>query len=139
MKVHLPGSVKSKLQEISIKYFPKEACALLVGEKGNEKIKIQEAREAENVLKSGTAFQIDPELVVETLDELEKKKKRLVGFFHSHPKLSVFVSPRDEKFMKLWLDKVWLIAGTNDQGEITKIRAFRWTDEDYEEIEIKSD
>jgi len=137
MKIHLTESVKSTLQKISNQSFPKEASALLIGERRNEKVEIQEVKEAENVLKSRTAFQIEPELVVDTLDELEKNEEELVGFFHSHPNLSAFVSPRDEKFMKLWLDKAWLIAGTDGQGKITEIKAFSWIDEEIQELEVK--
>lgn len=139
MEVRLGESVRENIKEISKDYFPNEASALLVGGKRGERVQVKKVVEAENVLESPTTFKIEPEFVVEVLERAEEEGLELVGFFHSHPGLSAFVSARDKKFMKLWLEKIWVIAGTDEGGEVTEIKAFRRTDAEFEEIEIRRD
>ena len=127
MKVKLGKSKENKIEKISKKYFPNEGCALLTGEIRNNEINILKVIEAKNTLKSPTSFKMDPILVAEITEKLENQEnKELIGFFHSHPNLSAFVSDLDKKCMKIWPKKIWIIAGTNKKGELKDIKAFKW-------------
>lgn len=136
MEVIIRKGLIREIEDISQNQFPNEACGLLLGEKLATRVEIKEIREAENVFGSSTTFEIDPKFVVNTLEEKEEEDEELVGFFHSHPGLPAFISSRDEKFMELWLDKVWMIAGTDSEGDVTEVKAFRKTSEGFKEIEI---
>lgn len=137
VEVELERDAWKTIHKVSKKYFPMEACGLLTGERSGEKIKVKEANGAENVLESRTAFKIEPSFVLEVMEKAKKKDQELVGFFHSHPGFSAFVSPRDEKFMKLWLEKVWIVAGLNRQAEVTEVKAFWPAGDVFEEVKIR--
>lgn len=139
MEVHLNKNCWRTMQRISREHLPNEATAILVGRRRGEKVQVKDVIEAENILESPTTFKIEPEFVIEVLEKAEEGGLGVVGFFHSHPSLSAFVSDMDEKFMKLWPKKVWMIAGVNNWGEVTEVKAFRFINEDFEEIEIKRD
>lgn len=132
-------SALKTFRRISRDYFPNEACGLLIGEKKDGKIIVKKVIEGENVLESSTTFQIKPELVIEVMEKIENNEENMIGFFHSHPKSPPYVSARDEKFMKLWPGKIWIIAGTNENGKITEIKAFERENNSHEEIKIKLD
>ncbi|KXB08404.1 hypothetical protein AKJ56_01425 [candidate division MSBL1 archaeon SCGC-AAA382N08] len=137
MKVQLSGQILKKLRRISKKVFPKEACSLLIGKFGGGNIIVEEIRETENVHDSDSSFLIDPRVIAEVLDELKSNDRELLGFFHTHPELPAFVSDRDEKFMELWGEKVWIIAGTDVSGNISEIKSFLWKDDEIIEIRIE--
>ncbi len=133
MKAKLRKKVREEIEKISKKYFPNEGCALLIGKKQNEVIDIKRAIEAENVLDSPISFKMDPILVAETIEEIgDEKNKELVGFFHSHPNLTAFVSSLDRKCMELWPEKLWIIAGTDNKGRLTEIKSFKWEEQPVE-------
>ncbi len=134
----MPDSVLIDIGGISEIYYPKEACGLLIGGRGKDKVYVNEFREAINIFDSSRSFKISPRLVFSVLNELEEKEE-LVGFFHSHPNMSPYVSSRDRKFMKLWKDKIWIIEGTDSEGKIEAIRGYRKTDNEMKEMEIKLD
>lgn len=139
MDLFLKDKVWKKIERISKNSFPKEACGLLIGRWLDKRIKVQELREAENTFGSSKAFKVDPELVISVLEDLEKKEEEMVGFFHSHPNMSPYVSSRDKKFMKLWLDKVWIIAGTSSNGKVREVKGYRRIGDKMEEIKIIRD
>lgn len=52
--------------------------------------------ETKNKQSSRSSFKIDPKFIVDTLDELEGSDMEPIGFFHTHPNMSAYVSERDE-------------------------------------------
>lgn len=128
MKALFNDNVWKYMRKISKDRFPREACSIIVGQKEDEVFRVKKMMEAKNSQRSNSSFKIDPQDLVETLDNIEESNGELIGFFHSHPNLHSFVSDRDEKFMKLWPGKIWVIAGTDDRGRVTEVRAFVWSD-----------
>lgn len=137
MKVFFKDKVWKKMRKVSKDEFPNEAASLLIGRKKNEVFKVEKMIEAKNSQRSRISFQIDPQFLVDTLDKFEGMDMELIGFYHSHPNLHAFVSERDEKFMKLWPGRVWVIGGTDDRGEVTEVRAFVWK-EGVERVNVES-
>lgn len=137
MKVLFNDNVWKKMRKVSKDEFPNEAASLLIGRKNDDMFKAEKIIDAENSQRTRTSFQIDPRFLVDTLDKVEGEDMELIGFYHSHPNLHAFVSERDEKFMKLWPGKVWVIGGTDDGGEVTEVRAFVWR-EGVEEVNVES-
>lgn len=87
---------------------PMEAVALLFGEIVESKVEVVSIELMENVAKSPTSFEVDPEIEYKLLVDAENKGLNLVGIFHSHP-APAEPSARDRKNMKL-NPVVWLIA-----------------------------
>ncbi len=139
MDLFLEDRVWNRIERISKDSFPEEACGLLVGKWLDVRVVIEELREAENTFGSSKAFKIDPELVISVLGDLENKDEELVGFFHSHPNMSPYISSRDKKFMKLWLDKIWIIAGTNSNGKAREVKGYRSIGDEIKELKINRD
>lgn len=137
MEIRLEEQAWKDMKETTEDRFPEEASGLLLGEVEDEVIQIKELVKTKNILGSSTEFKIDPQVVFDTMEDAEGEDWNLVGFFHSHPNLAPYMSGKDKKFMKLWLNKVWLIAGTDQQGKVTDTRAFTWRAGDFEEVEIR--
>ncbi|KXA97445.1 hypothetical protein AKJ37_02995 [candidate division MSBL1 archaeon SCGC-AAA259I09] len=102
MKALFEDTVWKDIRKVSELEFPLEACSVLAGRKENGLFKIEKMIETKNRQSSRSSFKIDPKFIVDTLDELEGSDMELIGFFHTHPNMSAYVSERDEKFMKLW-------------------------------------
>ncbi len=137
MKAVFEETVWKKIYEVSKREFPLEACSILAGRKKGDLFEVKLMIEAENRQSSRSSFKIDPKFLVDKVDEIEEREMEHIGFFHTHPDMSSFVSERDEKFMELWPGKIWTIAGTDDQGEVNDVRAFVWV-EGIEEVNIES-
>lgn len=136
MKAKLKKSSESKIKKISREEFPKEACGLLLGERKNEVIFIHKIRPTKNILESAQRFKIDPKVVLNITEELRKEEKSLQGFFHSHPSFTATPSKKDEKFMKLWPKKIWIIASVDETGGIKEMKAYQSKEENILELEI---
>lgn len=131
-KIKIEKKTLETIKKISKKSFPKEACALLIGNKEENLVKIKKVIKAENILHNSKLFKIDSRFLIEKVEEIEEGNKELLGFSHSHPHLSAYVSKQDKKFMKPWPNKIWLIAGINEERTITEIKAYGWSSEPVE-------
>lgn len=118
----------------ALKNFPRECCGLLLGKFGENVIEVEEVVEAENVLGSPTAFEVDPELVFKTIKRAEKSGLDLVGIYHSHPNLAAHVSARDSEIMKLWPGVAWLIVGVAKE-QVVERKAYILKNGGIEELE----
>jgi proteasome lid subunit RPN8/RPN11 len=107
----LKGQHLDFLNEEARKVHPVEACAILLGKVSSDEAHVTRILMVPNKLNSTTRFEIDPEFVLEALNEAERLGLELVGFFHSHP-APTRPSPTDLRYMKLWGETIWLILST---------------------------
>ena len=91
--------------------YPFEACGLLFGHIEHGVAAVEKIVASNNLLKSSTRFQIDPEEFLGALNEAESENLDHVGFFHSHP-ASPEPSMTDIEHMQLWPDSIWLILSS---------------------------
>ncbi|MDI6820052.1 MAG: M67 family metallopeptidase [Candidatus Hodarchaeaceae archaeon] len=103
------------IDEHSLKCFPVECCGLLVGERANADLNVEDVISAENIEESATIFEIDAEFVYNAIVEAESRGLALIGIYHSHPNASAHVSGRDAEFLALWPDVAWLIVGATKE------------------------
>jgi len=105
---------------------PHEACALLFGHvtRGGSGpvIEVKAVREIENLVRSPVAFEIDPVVQYQMMEEEKARDppRSLVGILHTHPG-NQFVSGTDVKYMKnaaRLSTLLWLIAGDGKRGEL---------------------
>lgn len=119
----------------ALKNFPRECCGLLLGKFEKNVIEVEEVVEAENVLGSPVAFEVDAELVFKAIKRAEKSGLELVGIYHSHPNIAAYVSSRDSEIMKLWPGVAWLIVSAARERVVER-RAYILKDGGIEELEI---
>lgn len=119
----------------ALKNFPRECCGLLLGKFEKNVIEVKEVVEAENVLDSPVAFEVDAELVFKVIKRVEKSGLELVGIYHSHPNIAAYVSSRDSEIMKLWPGVAWLIVSAARERVVER-RAYILKDGGIEELEI---
>ena len=123
------------IDEHARKNFPRECCGLLLGKFEKNVIEVKEVVEAENVLGSPVAFEVDAELVFKTTKRAEESGLELVGIYHSHPNIAAYVSSRDSEIMKLWPGVAWLIISAAKERVIER-KAYILKDGRIEELEI---
>ena len=94
---------------------PNESCALLFGNKENDKLIVSELFLAENVDGSPVNFTISNEQLIHGYKMAEEKGLDVIGIFHSHPNSEAFPSSTDKKFMEI-NPVAWVIFSdiTND-------------------------
>ena len=80
---------------------PNESCALLFGNKENDKLIVREIFLAENVEQSPVNFTISNEQLIRGYKEAEEKGLDVIGIFHSHPCSEPYPSATDKKFMEI--------------------------------------
>jgi len=90
-----------------------ELVGLVFGIVHESQIIITDFVQMKNLDQSPISFSIDYEVMYKEIQNYERKRKTLVGFFHSHPdKTSPTPSNRDFYFMKNWpYPYLWLIGG----------------------------
>lgn len=108
MQLSLKKDQLGKLKKDAIQKSPIEACALLFGTSSKDVYFVEKVVIAPNVKNSLLEFEIDQQFVLDEINKAEFEELKLIGFFHSHP-ADPYPSTIDLKYMRLWVDYVWLI------------------------------
>ena len=107
-KFILTNLQKQILSDHAEKEKPNEACAILFGDKTDNKFNVEKIFLTKNFEQSPTNFTISPEQRLEA-DRIERESKlKIIGIFHSHPDSKAYPSNTDQKFMDL-NPFVWII------------------------------
>ncbi|MFQ6135609.1 MAG: Mov34/MPN/PAD-1 family protein [Candidatus Hydrothermarchaeales archaeon] len=81
----LGEEILQQLEEHARREEPKEACGILVGIKGEDKI-VKKAYQCKNVDEHPeTNYRIDAGDQIRIFEEIEEGEFELIGFYHSHP------------------------------------------------------
>ncbi|MBN2152285.1 MAG: Mov34/MPN/PAD-1 family protein [Candidatus Lokiarchaeota archaeon] len=122
--VLLPRDLVDEVGSIREEARPNEACALLFGtmleREGEVVYDVASMRQVENVLQSPVAFEVDPVVQYQLMQQEEKQGRELVGILHTHPG-NQFVSATDVRYMKSAARLArycWLIAGDGVDGKL---------------------
>jgi proteasome lid subunit RPN8/RPN11 len=122
------------LKQEAERVFPVEACAILFGNLTENEAIVEKVEITQNRLRSSTRFEVDPSTVARSIVEAEKEGFEFVGLFHSHP-ASAFPSEIDRKFMRLWVEAIWLILSSTEN----KLDAFQLVDDELKQVAIRID
>ncbi|MFN3698998.1 MAG: Mov34/MPN/PAD-1 family protein [Dictyoglomus sp.] len=96
MRILINKSIFSSIIVQGIGEYPREACGILGGERGNFEFIIKEFYPAKNI-----AFFPEKEFFINPIDEirifkeLDKKSLEFVGIYHTHPEGELYLSERD--------------------------------------------
>jgi len=88
------------LLDHTVKEEPNESCAILYGEKIEEKNIVKEIWLTENIDSSPTEFTLSAEQTWEMDQKRKELDLEIIGIFHSHPKGEAYPSNTDKKFME---------------------------------------
>ncbi|MCS7131197.1 MAG: M67 family metallopeptidase [Hadesarchaea archaeon] len=136
MKLRIKHEDLSAIERHSKRSFPLECCGLLIGRRARARFEVLEVVPAENLKRSPTLFEMDPQFVNLVLSKAESRGLTIVGFYHSHPGVGAFVSGRDAEFLKLWPGVAWLIISVANEI-IEERRAYVCEADEIREIEIE--
>ena len=114
-KIILSKLQKKILSDHSLKEEPNESCAILYGEKIEDKYIVKKIWLTENIDSSPVEFTLSYEQTLEMYKKSEEFNLEIIGIFHSHPKAEAYPSNTDKKFMKINQDEyIWIIySGIN--------------------------
>ena len=114
-KIILSKLQKKILLDHSLKEEPNESCAILYGEKIEDKNIVKKIWLTENIDSSPVEFTLSYEQTLEMYKKSEEFNLEIIGIFHSHPQAEAYPSSTDKKFMKINQDEyVWIIySGIN--------------------------
>lgn len=129
LKIH-----KKDLEELereTLKSYPLEACALLIGVIDEDKALVTDLFITKNIDKSSFSFTISPEILFDAFNKADREGKEIIGIFHSHP-APPQPSNTDIKFMKL-NPIVWLIMSMIDK----QIVAYQQQGDKVQKLSIK--
>lgn len=105
--------------------YPKECCGILLGSKKDGKVEeIYQARNADAIDRQRLHFVINPLEIYRIEKEAEKRKKRIIGFYHSHVDCPAVLSAEDERSMIPGL--LYMIISVIN-GECTDIKSYTRT------------
>jgi len=110
--------------------YPEEACGLLTGRDGRATRFVP----LKNVLRSETAYEIDPAIFAATLRSIRDAAEELIAIFHSHPRGQANPSKSDLE-RAAYADVAHVIVSLAI-WERPEIRAFRIIDGHDYEIEL---
>ena len=114
--IRLPAAVAGDLKSTAEAAWPHEACGLLIGRRASDAFEVRRAIAAANrAADPATAFEIDPQLWLDTRAALERAggDDAIIGCWHSHPNGNPAPSPRDLE--AAWEPGfLWLIVPVQD-------------------------
>jgi proteasome lid subunit RPN8/RPN11 len=114
---------------------PMEVCGVLAGSHAPEESRVERAYRTRNVADSPrVTYEIDPEALFETIEEIEATGREVVGFYHSHPDGPPRPSPTDET-QATWEGYSYVIV---EPGPDPRLGSWRWTGETFEEETIRT-
>ncbi|HKL28912.1 MAG TPA: desampylase [Natrialbaceae archaeon] len=132
----LGSTVREAIVDHAREGAPAEVCGVLAGSHDREESRAERAHRTPNVAPSPrVTYEIDPEVLFETIDEIESSGREVVGFYHSHPDGPPRPSPTDEA-RATWEGYSYVIV---EPGADPRVGSWRWTGETFEEEPIETE
>jgi proteasome lid subunit RPN8/RPN11 len=129
VKVVLAPGVLDGLIRHARACLPEESCGFLVG-RGDRADRFVPA---ENVLRSRTAFAVEPQFLFDFFRKLRRSGEELVAIVHSHPRTPAVPSEQDVA-SAYYPDCAQLIVSF--RGPAPEVRGYRIADGQVAEIEV---
>lgn len=115
---------------------PAEVCGVLAGSYDPDESRADRAYRTPNVAsRPEITYEIDPETLFETIEEIESVGLAVVGFYHSHPTGPRGPSPTDEA-RATWERYSYVIV---EPGAEPFLGSWRWTSDTFESESLRVD
>lgn len=118
MPLAMPRDLWTTVESQLTRALPEEACGLLAGQAGT----VEQVYPVDNVLRSPTAYRMDPAGQLRSMLTIEQSGLELVGIYHSHPHGPTTPSATDLK-QATYPEVLYLICSPSP-GEGWQARAF---------------
>jgi len=115
-RVIIQRSTYQKLLDLVQKHEPRIVCGFLVGEKGNENIRLTDVKEIKTRCNPKIHFQPVFTDFHQVANVIHEEGKAIVGEFHTHPEGSTEPTGRDMKIMRWMKTGFWIIASRNSMS-----------------------
>jgi len=97
MALIIETSLLNEIVQHCKEVFPVEACGILVGNVEGAARAVKRVYRTQNILKSSSAYRMDPEEQYRVFEQAEKESMDVLGFYHSHPHWPARVSRVDRE------------------------------------------
>jgi [CysO sulfur-carrier protein]-S-L-cysteine hydrolase len=121
--IRIPRRIFVQMVVHTMASLPNEACGVLAG--GEEIEKFYPMANADN---STTTYRLDRDEQFEVFTDIDKRGRRLLGIFHSHPHTNAYPSDTDRR-QALYPVPYLILSGP-------ELRAFVLKDDDFVEEEV---
>jgi proteasome lid subunit RPN8/RPN11 len=133
--------------------FPDECCGFIIGDGVIEEVRpianIQNRKHAENpaafIRDARTAFLMDPQEHLAVLNEIDRRKLKLLAVYHSHPDHDAYFSATDraqacsfDPAEPDYPDTIHIVMSVRD-GKFVRAAAFGWDSSAKEFVELGLD
>jgi [CysO sulfur-carrier protein]-S-L-cysteine hydrolase len=133
--------------------FPDECCGFIIGDGAIEEVRpianIQNRKHAENpaafTRNARTAFLMDPQEHLAVLNEIDRRKLKLLAVYHSHPDHDAYFSATDraqacsfDPAEPDYPDTIHIVMSVRD-GKFVRAAAFGWDSSAKEFAELALD
>jgi proteasome lid subunit RPN8/RPN11 len=133
--------------------FPDECCGFIIGDGAGEEVRaianIQNRKHAENPTAfdrdARTAFLMDPKEHLAVLNEIDRRKLKLLVVYHSHPDHDAYFSATDraqacsfDPAEPDYPDTIYIVMSVRD-GKFVRAAAFGWDSAMKEFAEVSLD
>jgi len=135
MKLKIKTSELKAIEAHALSQYPQECCGLLKGKSAKDAADVEKTVEADNVLGSPVAFEVNPEFIYRQYKQAEEEGVEIVGIYHSHPDVPARLSFRDLEIIKFWPGAAWLILSVT-KNRVLERRAYLQRDDRIEELEL---
>lgn len=118
MVIKISREEVEKIYEHAKETYPEECCGFLIGEIEKRVLKTEKTRNISLEMRE-RRYLIDPKTIYDLDQKLEKKKLRIIGYYHSHPNSVPIPSEYDRNHAWPWYTYI-IVSIRNKQIEDIK-------------------
>ncbi len=119
--IRLSEAQREAIRTHGARDFPEECCGVILGDvEGNVKI-VRELRPLENVHEEGHArrYLVSPDTMFALLQEERRTKRKILGFYHSHPNHPARPSDYDRDWASPWYTYIIVAVMNGEPADMT--------------------
>ncbi|MDX1578260.1 MAG: M67 family metallopeptidase [Gemmatimonadota bacterium] len=133
--IELPTALRRRIEKWARTAYPLEACGLLIGTTGDERLRVEAVRLARNLERERPAdrYELDPRAFLRADRDARAAGLEVIGFWHSHPDAPAAPSETDRT--AAWPGYAYLIVSVRS-GRMAESRSWTLVDEEFLEGDV---
>ncbi len=102
--IRLSNAQVAEIKEHGVRDFPHECCGVILGDFENGAKIVRELRPLSNVHEDGheRRYLVSPDEMLALMQEERRTKRKILGFYHSHPNHPSYPSDYDRDWASPW-------------------------------------
>lgn len=152
MTVELSPATLAAIDREATAAYPEECCGIVLADGDREIVRavpnIQNRLHAEDPVKhprdARIAYFMEPKALFAVLEEVDKQRRPIRVFYHSHPEHGAYFSAEDKERALAWDEPAYpgaaYVVVAVHAGKVTDRRAYSWDEEkrDFVEVPLQS-